>query len=297
MTHVRPHSFRAWWLAARPKTLIGAVVPVLVGTACAWADGVFLLRPALICLFFACLMQINANFINDLFDFRKGTDREDRLGPERACAQGWISAHSMKRGIAATTLLAFLVGSLLLAYGGIELIVLGVACVLFAFLYTAGPYPLAYKGWGDVLVVLFFGLVPVGGTYYVQAATMSPWTILAGLACGLAVDTLLVVNNYRDRDTDAQSGKRTLIVVGGETFGRWLYWGLGVVACLLCLPFAHRAQPLAALLPMLYLIPHYFTWRKMVHIRQGRALNAVLGDTSRNILIWGLLFSIGLALS
>lgn len=120
------------------------------------------LIPALICCLFAGLMQVAANFINDLFDFLKGTDREDRLGPERACAQGWISAAAMKQGIFITVGPACLIGCTLLFYAGWELILIGALCVLFAFLYTTGPYPLSYKGWGDVLVIVFFGFVPVG---------------------------------------------------------------------------------------------------------------------------------------
>ena len=158
MEEVRRNSLQAWILAARPKTLAGAITPVMIGCALAYADGKFSWIPALICCLFAGLMQIAANFINDLFDFLKGTDREDRLGPERACAQGWISANAMKKGIFITVALACLIGCSLLLYGGWELILVGALCVLFAFLYTTGPYPLSYKGWGDVLVIVFFVL-------------------------------------------------------------------------------------------------------------------------------------------
>lgn len=139
-------------------------------------------------------MQIDANFINDLFDFLKGSDREDRLGPERACAQGWISAKAMKAGIACTTLLAGITGLCLLYYGGLEMIPVGIACMIFAFLYTAGPYPLAYHGWGDLLVLVFFGFVPVGCTYYVMAHDWNMSVTMASLACGLIIDTLLMIN-------------------------------------------------------------------------------------------------------
>lgn len=162
MEEVKRNSLQAWILAARPKTLAGAITPVMIGCALAFADGKFNWIPALICCLFAGLMQVAANFINDLFDFLKGTDREDRLGPERACAQGWISAAAMKQGIFITVGLACLIGCTLLFYAGWELILIGALCVLFAFLYTTGPYPLSYKGWGDVLVIVFFGFVPVG---------------------------------------------------------------------------------------------------------------------------------------
>ena len=146
MKEIKRNSLQAWILAARPKTLTGAVTPVLIGTALAAMDGHFEWLPALICCVFASLMQIAANFINDLFDFLKGTDREDRLGPERACAQGWISLQAMKTGIIVTVTLACLIGCTLLFYAGWELIIVGVLCVLFAFLYTTGPYPLQRLG-------------------------------------------------------------------------------------------------------------------------------------------------------
>ena len=263
MEEVNRNSLRAWILAARPKTLTGAITPVMIGSALAYMDGHFQWLPALICCLFAGLMQIAANFINDLFDYLKGTDREDRLGPERACAQGWISPRAMRNGIIVT------------------------------FLYTTGPYPLSYNGWGDILVIVFFGFVPVGGTYYVQALTWTSDTTVASLICGLLIDTLLVVNNYRDREADARSGKRTVIVRFGEKFGRYLYLMLGVAASLLCFWFFFEGHLFAALLPLLYLIPHVLTWRRMVQIHSGKKLNSILGETSRNMLLMGILLSIG----
>ena len=299
MNDVRPNSTQAWLLAARPKTLTGAITPVIVATALAFSDGQLNWVPALACLLFAALMQIAANFINDLYDFKKGSDREDRLGPERACSQGWISPQAMMRGIVLTILLACLIGSTLLLYGGWELILLGLICVLFAFLYTTGPYPLSYHGWGDLLVILFFGFVPVGGTYYVQALTCTPNVIIVSLICGLLVDTLLVVNNYRDREADATSGKRTVVVRFGEPFGRHLYLTLGVLAALLSstLLFIKGEELLALLIPIIYTLFHLQTWRKMVHIHSGKKLNSILGDTSRNMLLLGILLSISLAIS
>ena len=293
MEEVKRNSLRAWILAARPKTLTGAITPVMIGSALAYMDGHFQWLPALICCLFAGLMQIAANFINDLFDYLKGTDREDRLGPERACAQGWISPRAMRNGIIVTVLFACLIGSALLFYAGWELTIVGLLCVLFAFLYTTGPYPLSYNGWGDVLVIVFFGFVPVGGTYYVQALTWTSDTTVASLICGLLIDTLLVVNNYRDREADARSGKRTVIVRFGEKFGRYLYLMLGVAASLLCFWFFFEGHLFAALLPLLYLIPHVLTWRRMVQIHIGKKLNSILGETSRNMLLMGILLSIG----
>lgn len=274
----------------------------MMGTALALHDATVSWLPALGCLLFACAMQVAANFINDLYDFLKGSDRADRLGPERACAQGWITPGAMKRGIGVTLLLAAAAGlSVLwcvwshLPCGGWELVVLGAICMLFAFLYTT---LLSYKGWGDLLVLLFFGLVPVCGTYYVQGFTITTNLLMTGLMCGVSIDTLLVVNNYRDREQDAVSGKRTLIVRYGEPFGRYLYLGLGIACWLIALLMTLRGllstdQLVWASSP--YLLLHITTWCKMVRIRQGRELNAILGETSRNMLLMGLLWSLAVA--
>lgn len=296
MEEIKRNSLRAWILAARPKTLAGAATPVLVGAALAYADGQFQWLPALVCFLFAGLMQIAANFINDLFDFLKGTDREDRLGPERACAQGWISPGAMKKGILFTVMLACLIGSILLIYAGWQLILVGLLCVVFAFFYTTGPYPLSYNGWGDALVIVFFGFVPVGGTYYVQALHWTPDVTVASLICGLIVDTLLVVNNYRDREADARSGKRTVVVRFGEPFGRYLYLMLGVTAAILSLFLTGFSIP-GILTAAIYLLLHVLTWRKMVKIHTGKKLNSILGETSRNMLFMAILISISLVSS
>lgn len=303
MTHtIHTNSLKAWLLAIRPKTLTGAIIPVMMGTALALHDAAVHWLPALSCLLFACAMQVAANFINDLYDFLKGTDRADRLGPERACAQGWITPQAMKRGIGVTLLVAAAAGLSVLCsvwdslpYGGWELVMLGALCMLFAFLYTT---LLSYKGWGDLLVLLFFGLVPVCGTYYVQCFTVTTDLLLASLMCGLAIDTLLVVNNYRDREQDALSGKRTLVVRFGEPFGRYLYLSLGAACWFIALILTLRGllttdQLVWAASP--YLLLHITTWRKMVRIRQGRELNAILGETSRNMFLMGLLWSLAVA--
>lgn len=293
---VERNSARAWLLAARPKTLTGAAVPVILGCALAASDGAFRPTPALFCLLFALLMQIDANLVNDLWDFRKGADGKDRLGPERACAEGWITPRAMLTGIVVVTATACLTGCGLLFYGGPWLLAVGAACVLFAFLYTAGPYPLAYHGWGDLLVVVFFGIVPVGCTHYLLGGAWT-WTVLpVAVACGAVIDTLLTVNNYRDRDEDARNGKRTLVVRLGARAGKRLYLGLGYVAAALCLSLLLDGRTAAALLPLLYLLPHTLTARRMARIGRGRELNATLGATSRNMLLFGLLLAAGLLL-
>jgi len=296
---IRKDSFKAWLLAARPKTLSGAAVPVMIGLALAWADaresyeaGTFQWLPAVLCLLFAFIMQIDANFVNDFVDYAKGTDdRETRLGPERACAQGWVSIDRMKQAIAITTIVACLVGLPLAWYGGMEMILVGVACVIFCFLYTTH---LSYMGLGDLLVLVFFGLVPVCCTYYVQLHTLTLQVVVASLACGLVIDALLLVNNFRDRDTDRQAGKMTLVVRIGARATLWLYLAVGVVACLMGLVFAFNGRWLAFVLPLVYLTFHLFTFLKMKSIWQGRELNRCLGETARNIFVYGLLLSAGL---
>ena len=296
MENVQTNSIKAWVLAARPKTLAAAATPVLIGCSFAVADGAFQWIPAVLCFLFAFSMQIDANFINDYYDFLKGSDREDRLGPERACAQGWITLPAMKKGMIFTTLLSCFWGVLLLRYCGWEMIPVGLLCVLFAFLYTAGPYPLAYHGWGDVLVIVFFGFVPVGCTYYTMAHDWT-WNVTMGCAaCGLVSDLLLMLNNYRDREQDKISGKQTLIVRFGEKAGRYAYLWLGIIAAGLCTYYAFNGHLWAALLPLLFLIPHITTWNEMVKIFQGKELNIVLGKTARNIVVFGLLLSLGLIL-
>lgn len=293
---IKTNSVKAWILAARPKTLTGAAIPVMLGCALAYIYGHFQTIPAILCFLFAFLMQIDANFINDLFDFLKGTDREDRLGPERACAQGWISPKAMKTGIEVTTVLAGITGLSLLFYSGWEMIPVGIACIIFAFLYTAGPYPLAYHGWGDVLVLIFFGFVPVGCTYYVMAHGWNTSVTITSLTCGLIIDTLLMVNNFRDREQDAISGKKTIVVRLGAKAGLILYFLLGLTACWLCFYFLTIGKIYAVLLPQFYLVMHILTTIKMAKIGKGKALNMILGETSRNMLIFGIMLTLGLAL-
>ncbi len=250
-------------------------------------------------------MQCTANLVNDLWDFLKGADQPDRLGPDRAFAKGYITMPAMKAGIVVFTIVACLVGCGLLAwawhsgilrYGGWELIAVGVACVVFAYFYTAGPWPLAYHGLGDVAVVLFFGLVPVTFAYYLQTGTWSAASLLAALACGLVIDTMLMVNNFRDREEDARCDKRTIVVCLGAGVGRWGYLALGVGAVGLAVSLLFFGRPFAALLPLPYLVAHVATWRKMIRIDHGDELNVCLGETARNIWIFGLLFTVGILL-
>ena len=298
--NVRQDSLQAWLLAARPKTLSGAAVPVMIGVALAFVDAqeygddVFSWTAAALCLLFAFIMQIDANFVNDFFDYAKGNDDSaSRLGPLRACTQGWVKTDSMKQAIASTTVLACLVGLPLVYYGGLEMILVGLLCVVFCFLYTTH---LSYMGLGDVLVLVFFGIVPVCCTYYIQLHTLTWQVFVASIACGLVIDGLLIVNNYRDRDTDCAAGKVTLIAKWGEKFGRYDYLITGLVAWALTLILLVHGRVWACVLPLFFIPVHVSTWREMSVIRHGKALNRVLGLTSRNMLFYGLLLAVGLIL-
>ena len=299
-TNIKTNSMKAWLLAARPKTLSGAAVPVMIGLSLAYSDarfyvdGAFNWIAAVLCMLFAFAMQIDANFINDFYDFVNGTDDvETRLGPRRACAQGWVTLEAMKKAIALTTCLACVIGLPLALFGGLEMIAVGIVCVVFAFLYTTF---FSYQGLGDLLVLVFFGLIPVGCTYYIQLHTMTWEVFLASLACGLVIDALLIVNNFRDRDNDRLAGKNTIIVKLGPDAGLQLYLGVGIGAIILGGTFWQHGHPLASLLPIIYLLLHLFTFLKMKHIYQGKALNLCLGETARNIFIYGLCVSLGILL-
>lgn len=302
-TNVRVNSLKAWILAARPKTLTGAAVPVMIGIACAVAMygwcGIRVV-PAVLCMLFALIMQVDANFVNDYFDFMKGTDDEQRLGPKRACAQGWITASAMRSGLFVTTILACIVGLPLVYYGGWEMIMVGLACVVFCFLYTIS---FSYIGLGDLLVLVFFGIVPVCMTYWLTAPptalTSIPFAVvLMSIACGLIIDTLLVVNNYRDIDNDRRAGKLTLIVRIGERGGLVLYLMLGLVGTILAIVGVvfldwHDGQWTQSLL-IIYTPFHTWAFNEMRSIRKGAELNRVLGMTARNMFIFGLLASAAL---
>lgn len=288
---VKPNSMKAWFLAIRPKTLTGAAAPVLVGGALAYhyikmgvgIEGRNMWIPFCLALAFAMVMQITANMVNDYFDFKKGSDREDRLGPERACAQGWISPEKMRRAVIAMSLLSLIIGAPLVMYGGWEMLLVGVACVLFCWLYTTH---LSYLGLGDLLVIVFFGLVPVAFTFYVMTGCMTTDAWVAGLAMGLCTDCLLLVNNYRDIDQDRESGKRTLVVRVGRRWGLRLYLCCGIMAAV-CMASVMKIWTLA-LIP--YLALHLTTYIAMTR-KTGKELNHVLGATARNIFIFGIIIA------
>lgn len=295
---VKTNSVKAWLLATRPKTLSAAAVPVMIGTAFAWRNTSeqFNWIPAILCLLFAWIMQIDSNLVNDYFDFKKGNDGETRLGPKRACSEGWITSDAMVWGILITTLLGCMTGIPLILYGGLEMVMVGIACVVFCFLYTT---LFSYHGLGDILVLLFFGIIPVCCTYYVcmplHQQIPTGEVIASSIACGLAIDALLIVNNYRDIDNDRSNGKITLAVRLGESKTRRLYESIGYIAAgiMIILVFFDLYQ-IDKLIPtyalyLIYIILHRQSYKEMKRINKGAKLNQVLGLTARNILVFGLL--------
>nr|WP_302349942.1 1,4-dihydroxy-2-naphthoate octaprenyltransferase [uncultured Prevotella sp.] len=295
---VKTNSVKAWLLATRPKTLSAAAVPVMIGTAFAWRNTSeqFNWIPAILCLLFAWIMQIDSNLVNDYFDFKKGNDDETRLGPKRACSEGWITSDAMVWGILITTLLGCMTGIPLILYGGLEMVMVGIACVVFCFLYTT---LFSYHGLGDILVLLFFGIIPVCCTYYVcmplHQQIPTGEVIASSIACGLAIDALLIVNNYRDIDNDRSNGKITLAVRLGESKTRRLYESIGYIAAgiMIILVFIDLYQidkviPTYAIY-LIYIILHRQSYKEMKRINKGAKLNQVLGLTARNILVFGLL--------
>ena len=297
---MKTNSLKAWFLAARPKTLTGAAVPVMIGVSLAWVDAkqygddTFQWLAAVLCFLFSFVMQIDANFINDFFDFANGTDDiETRLGPRRACAQGWVTLDAMKRAIAITTCLACIIGLPLVWFGGLEMILIGMICVVFCFLYTTH---FSYMGFGDLLVLVFFGIVPVCISYYLHLHTVTWQVFLASIACGMVIDALLIVNNFRDRDQDREAGKNTIIVRLGAESGLQLYLAVGIGAMILGGTFWMNGHPLAFFLPFIYFVLHVFTYLKIKRIEKGKALNLCLGETARNIFIYGICVSLGILL-
>jgi 1,4-dihydroxy-2-naphthoate polyprenyltransferase len=282
-------------LAIRPRTLPAAAAGVIMGSALAWRDGFFRLDAALACLLCALLLQIGSNLANDVFDFERGSDTPERLGPVRVTQAGLLTPSQVKTGMAVVFGLAALIGLYLAWLGGWPIIILGVAAILAAIAYTGGPFPLGYYGLGDLFVFIFFGLASVAGTYYVQAGFVSAAAWWMTIPPGLIITAILVVNNLRDLENDRKAGKRTLAVMLGEQGSRAQY--------LVCMLIAYLVMPLAAslgVLPWLSLLawaslPVAIRTTRVVLTQRGRPLNAALAGTGQTALFFSVLFWIGLA--
>jgi 1,4-dihydroxy-2-naphthoate octaprenyltransferase len=293
----RPSAGHAWWLAIRPKTLAVAMGPVAVGTATAASEGTARGGPALAALAGALLLQIGSNLANDVYDAEKGADGDDRLGPPRAVQQGWLTAPEVRRGMMAAFAAAAVVGLYLTSVAGWPVIAIGLLSVATAIAYTGGPWPLGYHGLGDLAVFVFFGIVAVCGTHYVQALSISATPLLAALPVGALATAVLVVNNLRDVDSDGLAGKRTLAVRLGPEGARREFvllvcsaylvviatWATGRHSAWVLLPLT--SAPLAAPLVL-----------RVVAGARGIELNDTLAQTARLGLVFSLLFAAGWAL-
>ena len=296
MTKASPGSIRAWVLAARPATLTAAFAPVAVGSACAWHVGGFRWDAALAALVGAFLIQIATNFANDMFDFQKGADTEERLGPTRAAQAGLLTVGQLRRGIIVTFALALGIGIYLTWIAGPAVIVIGLASMAAGLAYTGGPFPLAYNGLGDVFVLAFFGFVAVCGTAFVQALFVPDIAWAASVPIGALATAILVVNNVRDFEGDARAGKRTLVVRFGRQGGVREYAFLLVAAYatpvfmfLLGWTSAWVCLPLVTILWAARLFASVVSDR-------GVALNQTLAWTAKLLSLFGVLFAIGIAL-
>jgi len=296
VSEAAPTAVTTWIAAARLRTLPAAVVPVIVGTACAAASSRVALGPALAALGGALAIQIGTNFANDVFDAERGADGPDRVGPLRAVSAGLVSARAMKRAMVAAFGVATLLGAYLALVAGWPVIAIGVASILSGIAYTGGPWPLGYHGLGDVFVLVFFGFVAVCGTAFVQIGSVPCLAIAAAVPVGALATAILVVNNIRDRATDARAGKRTLAVRLGRRGGLVEY------AALLAMAYAVPAGLVIAgrlpvALPLLSAPIAVARLRALIAASDGPAFNRCLAATAQLLLLHGGLFAAGLAAS
>lgn len=287
-----------WIEAMRLRTLPVSIAGVLAGCGCAVWQGSFSFVPALLCLLFALSAQIASNFANEYYDFKNGLDRKGREGFRRGVTEGDISPEAMKRATFLMLLAAALFGSLMLLYGGLWLIIVGCVILLFALAYSTGPYPLSHHGLGDVAVIIFFGVVPVTFTCYLQTGGWGqlPVLLTTSLAIGLLAANVLVVNNYRDKEDDEVVGKRTTVVIFGRSIMGRAYLASGLLAMAIMLPLWLRLPLWGLVAPIIYLFMHFATWRKIIACR-GAALNPLLGRTARNLLAFTVLLLVVLIMA
>lgn len=285
-----------WIAASRPKTLPAALVPVMVGSSLAFNSDNFNILLSIIALVCLILIQIGTNFTNDLYDFYKGADNEKRTGPIRVLASGLVTINEMKIAITLVFTFAFLLGLILVAETGIVIFIIGIISILAGLAYTAGPYPLAYNGLGDLFVFLFFGIIGTAGTYYLHIREFNIISVLAGIPVGALITNILVVNNYRDIETDKEAGKNTLAVIFGKNFAKFQYLFLFLISFVIPVIFFFNFNMNFIILLPLILIPMAFILVKMLFILNGSELNKTLELTAKFSAVYGLLFSAGLIL-
>jgi len=296
MSEVAPGSIGAWMVAARPATLTAAFAPVAVGTACAWRVGGFRWDAALAALLGAFLIQIATNFANDLFDFEKGADTEERLGPTRAAQAGLLSVAQLRRGIIVSFALALGTGLYLTWIAGPAVVVIGLASMAAGLAYTGGPFPLAYNGLGDVFEMAFFGFVAVCGTAFVQAQYVPEIAWLASIPIGALATGILVVNNVRDFEGDRRAGKTTLVVRFGRPSGVREYAVLLLVSYAIPIVLYVLGWSSAWVCLPLLTLPWSVRLFQSVMNDRGVALNQTLAGTAKLLSVFGVLFGIGIVL-
>ena len=272
----------------RLRTLPVSLAGVICGTACALLQGSFNAIVALLCVLFAGLAQIASNFGNEYYDYKNGIDRKGREGFRRGVTEGEITPIAMKRATYATLLLAAIIGCTMLFFGSWWLIFVGAAVALFALGYSAGPYPLSHHGLGDVAVIIFFGVVPVTFTCYLQTGTFDHLTLLTSLAVGLLAANVLIVNNYRDMEDDKAVNKNTTVVIFGRKVMGWCYMLAGVTAMAVMTPVWMEMHLWILAIISVYLALHIKNWLYLKKA-QGAALNPLLGKTAVTLLIFSLM--------
>ena len=292
MTGISP-----WILALRPKTLTAALVPVMVATALVAAEGFSIQWWISICAVLSALfIQIGTNFVNDALDFKKGADDHRRVGPKRVTQSGLLTHKQVMAAAGVSFLLATLLGVPLVIHGGWPIVVIGLVSLFFGYAYTGGPYPLAYKGLGDLFVVIFFGLVAVLGTFYLHAGTITRGGWIAGLQIGLLATALIAINNFRDAPTDREVGKKTLAVRFGAEFAKAEILLLTFVPFLLGFHWLNHQSVMAGSLP-LFALPLAMVINRGVQANQpGPVFNKFLAQSAGLHLLFGILLTIGLAL-
>lgn len=289
---------KKWIEAMRLRTLPVSIAGVLAGWGCAIWQGKFSIIPALLCLFFAIAAQIASNFGNEYYDFKNGMDRKGREGFRRGVTEGDITPQAMKSATFAMLAIAAVTGSLLIFYGGWWLIPVGFCILLAALAYSTGPYPLSHHGLGDITVIIFFGVIPVTFTYYLQTGGWErmPQVLTTSAAIGMLAANVLIVNNYRDMDDDRAVGKHTTAVIFGRKVMGNVYLISGILAMILMTPLWIHLPLWTLLVPILYLMLHIATWHKLT-VSEGSALNPILGRTAINLLFFSLMLTASIAVS
>ncbi len=291
----QPGKASIWLQAARPKTLPAAISPVILGTAFAMANGAFHALACVCAMLGAVLIQIGTNFANDYKDFDRGADTESRKGPQRVTQAGLLSRDAVKRATIVAFGLAFVSGLYLIARGGWPILAIGLASIASGVAYTAGRYALAYTGLADLFVLVFFGPVAVGGTYFVQALTLPPEVIVAGLGPGLLATAILLANNVRDIDEDRDANKRTLAVRFGRRFGVGMYAAcvLGAAAVPIVVVLWSAGSSWSLMATTIALAVGMPLALKLKESKDPAVLNPLLANTAKLLLIYCVVFGAG----